>query len=141
MSAMLNLLAVLALFVGCTMIGHAEAADSEPSKKHKLSVEFTTPSSAVKAAITEAREVGKEIWVRVDILGAGGIGLAVISKTKATAEITGPDKPIKYFVFGKTWSWKNEEKGITFLKDLPEKEAAEIEKKYKEGKVLYTAKK
>jgi hypothetical protein len=136
MSDIFSVLTVLGLFVGCTL-----ADETEPSKKHKLSVEFTTPSSAEKAAISEAREVGGEIWVRVDILGAGGIGLAVISKTKATAEITGPDKPIKYLVFGKTWGWKNEEKGITFLKDLPEKEAAEIEKKYKAGKLLYSAKK
>jgi hypothetical protein len=129
-------MAVLFLLVSCSM-----AADAEPAKKHKLSVEFSTPSSAEKAAISEAREVGKEIWVRVDVLGGDAIGLAVISKAKASAEITGPDLPVKYVVFGKMWGWKNEEKGIVFLKDLPEKEAAEVEKKYNAGKVVYKAKK
>jgi hypothetical protein len=136
MSYTLSLLALVCVALSCTI-----AADSEPAKKHKLSVEFSTPSSAEKATISEAREVGKEIWVRVDVVGGGVIGLAVISQAKATAEISGPDLPIKYVVFGKTWGWKNEEKGVVFLKDLPEKEAAEVEKKYNAGKVLYKAKK
>jgi hypothetical protein len=121
-------------------VAFAAAEEAEPGKKHKLKVSFSTPSSAEGSVIREARVVGKEIWVRVDVTGAGGIGLAVISTTTAEAEITAPDLPIKYVVFGKTWGWKNEEKGIIFLKDLPEKDATQIQKQYEAGKVVYQAK-
>jgi hypothetical protein len=119
----------------------AFAADAEPVKKQELKVEFSVPSSSEKAAITEARVVGKEIWVRVDITGAGGIGLAVISKAKATATIEAPALPIKYVVFGKKWGWKNKEKGIVFLADQDAKTKAKLEKDFNAGKVVYKAKK
>lgn len=129
-------LSLIALFVASS----AFAADTEPAKKHNLSVAFKVPSSAEKAAITEARVVGKEIWVRVDVKGAGGIGLAVISTAKASATITAPPLPVKYVVFGKKWGWKNMEKGIVFLADQDAKTKAEMEKKYNAGKVVYKAK-
>lgn len=131
-------LSLIALFAATC----AFAADTEPSKKHKLAVAFKVPSSAEKAAITEARVVGKEIWVRVDITGAGGIGLAVISTAKASATITAPALPVKYVVFGKKWGWKNGEKGILFLADVKDaKKRAKVEKDYAAGKVVFKAKK
>lgn len=126
--------------LGLFAVACAFAADAEPTKKHEVAVSFKVPSSAEKAAITEARVVGKEIWVRVDITGAGGIGLAVISDAKASATITAPNLPVKYVVFGKKWGWKNEEKGITFLADQDEKTREKMEKEYAAGKVVYKAK-
>jgi hypothetical protein len=122
------------------LLAFAFPGDAEPVKKHKLSVAFKVPSSAEKAAITEARVVGKELWVRVDVTG-GGIGLTVISTAKAEATVEAPELPVKYVVFGKKWGWKNAEKGIVFLKDLGEKEREEVEKKYAAGKVVFKAKK
>ncbi len=120
----------------------AVAADTpEPTKKQKLEVAFNVPSSSEKASITEARVVGKELWVRVDITGGGGIGLAVISKAKDEVTIEAPALPVKYVVFGKMWGWKNEEKGITFLKDLDDKERAKAEKAFEGGKSVWTKKK
>lgn len=116
-------------------------ADADPTKKHNLSVAFKVPSSSEKAAISEVRIVGKELWVRVDVTGAGGFGLAVISDVKAAATVEAPNLPVKYLVFGKKWGWKNEEKGITFLKDVSDKERAQLEKDFAAGKVVYTAKK
>ncbi|NBO92650.1 MAG: hypothetical protein EBV06_10135 [Planctomycetia bacterium] len=111
---------------------------AEPNKMHKLAVAFQVPSSAHKASITEVRIVDKELWVRVDVMG-GGIGLAVISTAKAEATVEAPALPIKYLVFGKTWKWQGDEKGLIFLADLSEKEQAEREKQYAAGKVVYTA--
>jgi hypothetical protein len=128
----------LAAFTAASL---ALAADTpEPAKKQKLEVSFSVPSSAEKASITEARIVGKELWVRVDIKGAGGIGLAVISKAKDEVTIEAPALPVKYVVFGKTWGWKNEEKGITFLKDLDDKDREKAEKAFEGGKSVWKRK-
>ena len=63
-----------------------------------------------------------------------------IGKAKAEATVAGPDLPVKYVVFGKTWGWKNKETGIVFLHDLPEKEKAAAEKAFADGKLVYEAK-
>jgi len=131
-------LSFVALFA---VTAFAFADEPEPTKKQKLAIAFKVPSSAEMASITEARTVGKELWVRVDILGEGGIGLAVISTTKDEATVEAPALPIKYVVFGKKWGWKNEEKGITFLADLDEKARAKAEKAFEGGKVVYKKKK
>lgn len=109
-------------------------------KEHKLSVSFGTPNPSWKATITGVREVGKELWVRVDVASAGGVAIQVLGKAKAELTVKGPDLPVKYLVFGKTWGWKNEEKGIVFLHDLPEKERAALEKQYANGKLVYAIK-
>jgi hypothetical protein len=121
-------------------LAFAFPADVEPVKKQKLSVAFKVPSSAEKAAITEARVVGKELWVRVDVTG-GGVGLTVISTAKAEATVEAPALPVRYVVFGKKWNWKNDEKGVVFLRDLGEKEREETEKKYSAGRVVFKVKK
>lgn len=109
-------------------------------KEHKLSVNFGTPNPSWKASITGVREVGKELWVRVDVASAGGVAIQVLGKAKAELTVTGPDLTVKYLVFGKTWGWKNEEKDIVFLHDLPEKARAELEKQYADGKLVYGSK-
>ena len=125
----------LSLLVLC-----AVRADAEPLKKQKVSVAFQVPSSAEKAHVAEVRQVGKELWVRIEIKGAGGFGLAVISTVRPEAVIHAPALPVKYLVFGKTWGWKNEEKGIVFLKDLDAKEKQKVEKAYAGGKAYFKAK-
>lgn len=114
----------------------ASAGIAEDQKVHKLSVSFSTPNPSWKASITAVREVGKELWVRVDATSAGGIALDGLGKTKAEATVSGPDLPVKYVVSGKTWGWKNNEKGVVFLHDLPEKERAEVEKAFAAGKLV-----
>jgi hypothetical protein len=120
----------------------AGAADAEEkAKSHKLSVEFSVPDPLHKGGITEVRQVGKELWVRVDVRKEKGIAPSVIGKVKDSVTVDAPDLPVKYFVFGKTWGWKNEEKGITFLKDLDDKERVKLEKAFAGGKVVYQKKK
>jgi hypothetical protein len=114
------------------------SADEPKVKTHKLSVAFKVPDTSYKAAITEVRQVGNELWARVDVSSAG-IGAAVITTAKATATVNAPDLPVKYLVFGKKWGWKNMETGITFLADLDKKARQEREKKFASGKVVYSA--
>jgi hypothetical protein len=47
------------------------------------------------------------------------------------AETRSPDLPLRYFVIGKTWHWKNQEPYI-FIENLKQ-----IEKALKSGKLLY----
>jgi hypothetical protein len=109
-------------------------------KEHKLAVAFGTPNPSWKATITGGKVVGKELWVRVDVASAGGVAIQVIGKAKAELTVKAPDLPVKYLVFGKTWGWKNEEKDIVFLHDLPEKERKGLEKQYEDGKVAFEVK-
>src|SRR5262249_19061433 len=119
----------------------AGAAAEEKTKSHKLSVEFSVPDPLHKGGITEGRQVGKEVWVRVDVKKEKGIAPSVIGKVKDSVTVEAADLPVKYFVFGKTWGWKNKEKGITFLKDEDDKEREKLEKAFAGGKVVYQKKK
>lgn len=123
-----------------TLFTTTSALVADDKKEHKLAVSFSTPSPAYKASIASVREVGKELWVRVDVITPNGEALAVIGKAKAEATITGPALPVKYFVFGKSWTWKNKEKDIVFLQDLPEKDRTTLEKTFADGKLVFEAK-
>ena len=77
---------------------------ADDKKEHKLNVAFGTPNPSYEASMSAVREVGQELWVRVDVPSAGGIAPAVIGKAKAEATVAGPDLPVKYVVFGKAWA-------------------------------------
>ena len=142
MRAFLILAVLAAAAVAADEKKPAEPAKQDSKmKKHELKVEFATPNPSWKAAISEARVVGKELWVRVDVSSAGGIAPAVIGKAKADATVEAADLPVKYVVFGKTWGWKNEEKDITFAADLDKEAKEKLEKEWTDGKVVYEAKK
>ncbi len=118
-----------------------EPKKDDKVKKHELKVNFATPNPSWKATISEVRVVGKELWVKVDVASAGGIAPQVIGKAEATATVEAADLPVKYAVFGKTWGWKNEEKGLIFADALSKEEKEAWEKAWKDGKVVFEAKK
>lgn len=149
MRAFLFLAAVAAVAVSAVAADDKKLADpvkkdepkkDEKMKKHDLKVEFSVPGGAYKATITEVRQVGKELWAKVEVKSEG-FGTDAITNTKATASFEGPDLPVKYGVFGKTWKWKNEEKDIVFVDDLDKDAKEKLEKEWKDGKVVYEAKK
>lgn len=139
-----------AFLILAALAGAAAAEDKKPAdpakkdekmKKHELSVSFATPTPGYTAVISEVREVGKELWAKVDVTAPDGIAAQVIGKAEAKATVEGPDLPVKYAVFGKKWGWKNEEKDITFAADLDKAEVEKWEKAWKDGKTVYAAKK
>jgi hypothetical protein len=83
-------------------------------------------------AIDEVHRVGNELWIistvsrNPDLMGA-----QVISTVQASLKLAVPDLPMRYFIVGKTWNWKNEEPYI-FIENLKQ-----IEKALKSGKLLY----
>lgn len=102
------------------------------TKEREITVTLTVPDSAWAIAIEEVHEVKDEVWVistvsrDPDVMGA-----QVISIVEASVKFAAPDLPVKHFVIGKTWGWKNEEP-YTFIKNLKE-----LEKELKSGKLLY----
>ena len=98
----------------------------------EIMVKLTVPDAEWTIAINEVHRVGNELWIistvsrNPDIIAA-----QVISSVQASLKLAAPDLPMKYFVIGKTWDWKNEE-SYTFIKDLKQ-----IENKLKSGKLLY----
>lgn len=134
----------LAAFAAAASVIAADDKKDEPKmKKHELKVEFATPNPSWKATISEARVVGKELWVKVDVASAGGIAIQVIGKAKAEATVEAPDLPVKYGVFGKTWNWKDDDapKNVVFVDELSKEDKEKLEKEWKGGKVVYEAKK
>ena len=100
----------------------------------EITVKLTVPDTAWTIAIDEVHRVGNELWVistvsqNPDLMGA-----QVISTVQASLRLEAPDLPMKYFIIGKTWNWKNDEP-YTFINDL-----SQIEKDLKSGKLLYKA--
>ncbi len=135
---------LLSLTAAAALVGFATADEpkkDDKMKKHELKVTFGTPTPGYKATISEVRVVGKELWAKVDVTAPGGIVAQVLSKTTAEATVEAPDLPVKYAVFGKTWKWKNEEKDIAFADDLSKDDKEKWEKAWKDGKVVFEAKK
>jgi len=112
-----------ALFFSTTVLG---------AEEREMAVTLTVPDAAWAITIYEVHEVKDEIWVvstvsrDPDLMGA-----QVISIVKDSVKFTAPDLPVKHFIIGKTWGWKNEEP-YTFIKNLKE-----LERELKYGKLLY----
>lgn len=100
----------------------------------EITVKLTVPDAAWTLAVEEVHEVANELWViavvarNPDVMGA-----QVISTVQTSLKLAAPDLPVKNFIIGKTWNWKNDEPYI-FIEDLKQ-----IEKELKSGKLLYKA--
>ncbi|MEW6615726.1 MAG: hypothetical protein AB1401_09705 [Thermodesulfobacteriota bacterium] len=100
--------------------------------KKEITVKLIVPDSAWTIAIDEVHKVGNELWVISTVSrDPKMIGMQVISAVETSLQLAAPDLPIKHFVIGKTWGWKNKEP-YTFIKNLKE-----IEKGLKSGKLLH----
>lgn len=106
------------------------AALGEDEKE--ITVTLTVPDAAYTIAIEEVHKVKNEIWVISKVSRDPNImGAQVISTIGDTVKASAPDLPMKHFVIGKTWGWKNEEP-YTFTKNLKD-----IEKDLKSGTLAY----
>lgn len=138
---MRQFLTLAAVVAATATVAADEPKKDDTMKKHDLKVTFATPTPGFVATITEARVVGKELWVKVDLTPPDGIVRQVMSKVTAEKAVEAPDLPVKYAVFGKTWKWKNEEKDITFADDIGKDEKEKWEKAWKDGRVAFETKK
>ena len=100
--------------------------------EREITVTLTVPDAAWAIAIDEVHEVKNEIWVISTVSrDPDMMGAQVISIVKASVKLVAPDLPVKHFVIGKTWDWKNKEP-YTFIKTLNE-----LESELKHGNLLY----
>ena len=102
------------------------------AEEREITVTLTVPDAAWVISIDEVHEVKNEIWVISTVArDPDMMGAQVISIVKASVKLAAPDLPVKHFVIGKTWDWKNKEP-YTFIKTLNE-----LESELKHGNLLY----
>jgi len=98
----------------------------------EIKVKLTVPDAAWAITIDEVHSVGNELWVISTVSrNPDLIGAQVISTVQASLKLAAPDLPLRYFVIGKTWNWKNKEP-YTFIEN-----PKQIAKALKSGKLLY----
>ena len=86
------------------------------AKQRSISLQVTVPTSGWNVEIQEVYQVEKELWVISHLASKGGIALQVISQVKDSVSVPKSSLPVKHFVTGKRWNWKNKEP-YQFLKD------------------------
>jgi hypothetical protein len=100
--------------------------------EREITVTLTVPDAAWVIFINEVHDVKNEIWVISTVSrDPDMMGAQVISVVKASVKCAAADLPVKHFVIGKTWNWRNEE-AYTFIKSIKE-----LEKELKYGNLLY----
>jgi len=110
-------------------------------KSHQLSVSITVPTGGYTVTINEVRQVGKELWARVDVTPPrpGGRVTQTVVPHRAEATVYAPDLPVKYLVFGQGGIPMKEREDVTFLAAQDQKTQQVLQKKFAAGKVVYTA--
>jgi hypothetical protein len=116
----------LTILICTTALGAGKA------EKKEIAISLTVPDSAWTISIDEVYEVRGELWVISSLSRDPDVtGLQVISTLKQSEKIVVPDLPVKHFVIGKTWQWKNKEP-YTFIDNIDR-----IEAELKNGEILY----
>ena len=95
--------------------GNYDRAQAPAVVQKTIAVEVLTPDGAWEVQIEEVRRVNNELWVFARVhRPAGAIGAMMVSAASDQVDGRFPDVPVKTFVVGKTWDWKNEEP-VTWL--------------------------
>ena len=102
-------------------------------KKIVISLQVTVPTSGWNLSIQEVYQVEKELWVISHLTSKGGIALQVISQVKDSVSIPQSSLPVKHFITGKRWNWKNKEP-YQFVKD---RKKLDQELKKNKAKLIY----
>ena len=96
-----------------------------------ITVNLETPDPSWSITIDEIYQVEDEIWVISNLHTEDGFWIQVISQAVDCKVVHAHDLPIRYFIFGKKWNWKNKEPYV-FLDDRKE-----LDPKLKYAKVIY----
>jgi hypothetical protein len=110
----------------------AASLHAEEDPMGTITVTCTVPSSGWTLEVDEVRRVGDELWVLSRLTAPQGMALTVISTVTASIPVDAPVLPVKQFMTGKTWKWKNDEP-ITFIKDR-----ADIAAEFDAGVLVYS---
>ena len=92
---------------------------SETISPHDIKVSIKVPDMGWRIQIDEIYRHDGELWVISYLERRPGFAGQVISTASDTIQLNLPDVPVKHFIIGKTWKWKNTEPYI-FIKDMKE---------------------
>ncbi|MCP4107320.1 MAG: hypothetical protein GY749_17550 [Desulfobacteraceae bacterium] len=112
--------------LACT---HVQGAD-QMLKKQDISVSVSVPDMGWKIKIQEIWQVEKELWVISVLNRSSDMAAQMMTNVSDSVTAETPSFPVRHYVLGKTWKWKNKEPYV-FLNDRKE-----IEGKLKKGKRL-----
>lgn len=93
--------------------------NEKPEKNLEISIRLMVPDAGWSVSIEKVCKVGEELWAVSQLHRSEGVAAQIISTIHAKQKIRAPELPIRHFVIGKTWKWKNKE-GYTFIKDQKE---------------------
>ncbi|HWA88172.1 MAG TPA: hypothetical protein VG710_18230 [Opitutus sp.] len=98
------------------------------------SISVTVPDAGWRLRVERVLERDDEVWVLARLWRKPGPAAQMIRKAEAAVPVAVPDKPVRVFVAGKTWTWANKEP-YEFVASLEG-----VARRAGEAKVLYAAK-
>lgn len=98
------------------IVGSGTVVDADASSNREITVSLKVPDGGWSVSIEEIYQVDSELWVISGLSRREGMAIQMICTASDTGVVMAPDLPIKHFILGKTWNWKNEE-AYTFLKE------------------------
>ena len=110
----------------------ANAKETEAAMK-QISIAVTVPDAGWQLRIERVLDRGDEVWVLAQLWRKPGPAAQMIRQVKAEAPVAAPDKPVRVFVAGKTWSWANKEP-YEFVASLND-----VTQRARDARVLYAA--
>lgn len=115
--------------IGAFTFVHAQ----EQMENQTIHLKLMVPDTTWMLGIDEVYQVGEELWVVASVKQMRqAFGLMIISTVEDQVVLEAPPLPIKYYILGKTWGWKNEEP-YTFIKSR-----TDIEPSLSRGKKLFS---
>lgn len=111
----------LSFFVCAFLLGvMSHVSAQEQNENQTIQVKLMAPDTTWMLAIDEIYQVGQELWIVAGVKQIGqAFGLTMITTLEDQVTVKAPTLPLKYYVLGKTWGWKNEEP-YTFIKSRAE---------------------
>jgi len=104
---------------------------SDTVSARDIEVKMQVPDMGWKIRINEIHQKGEELWVISSLNRHPGMAGQAISIVSDKIHMDLPGIPVRHFVLGKTWNWKNREP-YTFIKDM-----TEIQDDLKDGQLFY----
>ena len=83
-----------------------------------INIELEVPNPAWTVQITDLYENSEALIVIAKVNSRASISSQVITRISDTvsAKVQDPNKPIKYYILGKKWSWHSKFNNLTFIK-------------------------
>jgi len=74
-----------------------------------VAVTVSVPDGGWRVSIREVYRVKNELWAVSRLSREAGMAIQVISKVSDSVSVSSGPLPVKHFLLGKTWKWKNSE--------------------------------